>query len=94
MKKINYTKDKVWQYLPEFVAELEKQLINDDVRWGDTWKKRPIEGQEERTRHTFNDYFDKFENGNKPINWKAVAGNALICWIREQELAEQERTEV
>jgi len=80
-----YSKDKIADYLTEFVMALKKQLDEDEKRWGDTWKKRSIEGQEERTRATFNDYFDKFENAGHPINWLAVTGNALICWIREQE---------
>lgn len=88
-----YSKEKVWEYLPEFIAALEEQLKEDDKRWGDTWKKRPIEGQEARTRQTFNDYFDKFENTGRPIHWLAVAGNALICWIREQEFKKQ-KTEI
>jgi len=83
--KMNYTKNKVEDYLPEFIEALKKQLQDDEKRWGDTWQKRPIEGQEERTRATFNNYFDMFENGKTPIPWLKVAGNALICWIREYE---------
>lgn len=78
-------KENVEDYLPEFMEALKIQLESDKERWGDTWKKRPIEGQEDRTKQTFANYFDKFENAGKPINWLAVAGNALICWIREEE---------
>lgn len=78
-------KEKVVDYMPEFEEALMKQLERDKERWGDTWKKRPMEGQEDRTKQTFNDYFDKFENAGKPINWLAVAGNAMINWIREEE---------
>jgi len=75
---------KLWEVLPEFVTALESQLKEDDVRWGDTWMKRTRKGQEERTIATFNDYFDKYLNAGRPIKWLAVAGNALICWYREQ----------
>lgn len=70
-------------YLPEFVEELTKQLEKDNERWGNTWKERPIEGQELRTKARFNDYFDQFENAESPIPWMKVAGGALICWVRE-----------
>lgn len=88
---MEYSKEKTWEYLPEFTESLKEQLQRDDERWGDTWKKRPIEGQEGRTRATFNDYFDKFENSGHKINWLAVAGNALICWLREYEQAKKSK---
>ena len=75
---------KVWDFLPQFVKALELQLIEDDKRWGHTWLNRTRAGQEERTIATFNDYFDRYTNGGVPINWLAVAGGALICWIREE----------
>lgn len=75
---------KLWDVLPEFVLALENQLKEDDIRWGETWLKRTRKGQEERTIATFNDYFDKYLNAGRKINWLAVAGNAFICWYREQ----------
>ena len=75
---------KIWDFLPEFITALTKQLQNDDVRWGDTWLKRTRSGQEERTINNFRDKFDKYLNGGQPINWLAIAGDALICWVREQ----------
>ena len=74
---------KIWDFLPEFLEVLKTQLESDEKRWGDTWLKRTRAGQEERTIATFNDYFDQYLNAGKPINWLAVAGGALICWIRE-----------
>jgi hypothetical protein len=82
---MEYGRDKVADYLTDFIMALKTQLDDDEKRWGDTWKKRPIEGQEGRTRATFNNYFDMFENGGTPVPWLKVAGNALICWIREYE---------
>lgn len=78
-------------FLPEFFEALKSQLKEDEERWGDTWLHRPREGQEERIREDFRDYFDKYEHAGKDINWLAVAGNALIAWIREEhpELSEE-----
>lgn len=75
---------KIWDFLPEFVEELIIQLQNDDIDWGDTWLKRTRKGQEERIIKSFQDKFDKYLNGGQPINWLAIVGDALICWIREQ----------
>jgi len=74
---------KVWEFLPEFVQELRKQLEADDKRWGDTWLQRKPEGQTERIELTFKNYFDQYRNVGTPVNWLKVAGEALICWIRE-----------
>ena len=75
---------KVWDFLTEFMEAFKVQLESDDKQWGDTWLKRTRKGQEERTIKEFNDYFDKYLNGNQPIPWLKVIGNALINWIREQ----------
>lgn len=75
---------KIWDFIPELIVALRHHLEEDDARWGDTWLKRTRKGQEERTITTFNDYFDKYLNTGAPIDWLAVIGGALICWIREQ----------
>jgi hypothetical protein len=75
---------KVWDFMKEFTNALEKQLADDDARWGDTWLKRTRQGQEERTITEFNNYFDKYLNAGVPIPWLKIIGNAMICWIREQ----------
>ena len=71
-------------YLPEFVKALEAQLIQDQKRWGDTWKQRPREGQELRAKARFDDYFDQFKNTGAPIPWLKIVGEALIAWVRER----------
>ncbi len=71
-------------FLEEFTAALVGQLKEDEKRWGNTWLKRTREGQEDRDRKTFDDYFDKFENAGVTVPWLKIAGNAMICWIREQ----------
>ena len=78
-------KDKLRDYLPEFIEALEKQLDEDDKRWGDTWKERPIEGQELRTEARYNDYFAQFKHAGIPVPWMKVVGEALICWVRENK---------
>lgn len=77
--------NKIWECVPEFSKALAEHLENkDDPRWGDTWLKRTREGQEQRTINNFRDKFDKYLNGSQPIDWLAIAGDALICWYREQ----------
>jgi hypothetical protein len=78
-------KDRLIDYLPEFIDALREQLHNDEGRWGDTWKNRTRAGQSERIRATFNNYFDKEKHGGHKVHWLAVAGNAMIAWIRERE---------
>lgn len=73
-----------WNFVPEFAKALEEQLKSDEKRWGATWLKRQREGQEERTIKKFNDYFDQYEQVGAPLPWLKIAGNALICWLREE----------
>lgn len=75
----------VWEYMPEFVEALKEQLESDQKRWGDTWKDRPEEGQEERIWEHIRTYFDQWKNAGVPIPWLKVAGLAMIAWIREFE---------
>jgi hypothetical protein len=76
---------KLIDYLPEFVSVLEAQLEKDQERWGDTWKARPREGQEQRGFARFHDYEDQFLNAGIPVPWLKVAGEALIAWVRENK---------
>jgi len=78
-------RENLLDYMDDFVEALTAQLEKDEKRWGDTWKKRPIEGQEERTFARFHDYEDQFKEGGVPVNWLHVAGGAFICFVREQE---------
>ena len=75
----------VTEWLDPFMEALSDQLMDDFERWGNTWEHRPMDGQTERTQHTFDNYFDQALHGGVPVNWLKVAGNALICWVREQE---------
>jgi hypothetical protein len=71
-------------FVDEFAAALKRQLQEDHARWGDTWLHRTRAGQELRVEQTLLGYFDQFKYASQPVPWVKVAGNALICWIREQ----------
>lgn len=73
----------VSDFVSEFIEKLIEQLEADNKRWGNTWLKRPKEGQELRTKDRYTDYFDMFENAGTPVPWMKIVGGALICWIRE-----------
>lgn len=64
--------------------EVKKQLLEDEKRWGDTWKNRPKKGQSERIRTTFNNYFDQEKFGGNEVDWIKVIGNAHIARVRQR----------
>jgi len=78
------------EYLIEFFEALEEQIEKDNDRWGDTWKRRSIDGQEGRAFSRYKDYWDMFEGGGTPIPWLKVAGEAYICWLREKYCGQDE----
>ena len=49
-------------FVDESAKELVKQLASDHERWGNTWRYRPREGQEERGFATFDNYLDRFKH--------------------------------
>lgn len=73
----------VWDFLLEFCNALHDQLEADETRWGSTWLERTRKGQEVRTDVTFSKYFEEYYMNGTPVPWLKVAGNAMICWIRE-----------
>ena len=75
---------KLPEYLPEFIEAFQTQIEADDARWGDTWKKRSAEGQEDRMYQRFRDYKDQFDNAGTPIPWLKIVGEAFIGWVREK----------
>ena len=74
---------RVIDFLDEFVEALRKDLLRGEAKQGDTWLHRPRKGQEQRVRHYLNDMFDRFEYADSPVRWESVAGETLVCWIRE-----------
>ena len=78
-------------YLPEFYEAFVEQMRADDARWGDTWKQRSAEGQEDRMYDRFRDYKDQFDNAGTPIPWLKIVGEAFIGWVREKHPDYSER---
>ena len=74
---------KLTDYLEEFKSELESQLEEDTVRWGNTWLNRPVEGQYDRTQARLNDYYDQYKHGNQTYDVMKAIGNLYICWVRD-----------
>ena len=84
-------------FLPEFEDSLKEQLEKDQLRWGDTWKHRPVEENEEwqhqneRAYQRFIDYYDQWKYADTPIPWLKIAGECVIAYTREnhpEELGE------
>jgi len=74
---------RVIDYLDEFVEALKADLLRGEAKWGNTWLRYPAQGQEQRIGDYIGYYFDRFENVGTPVPWEAIAGNAMIAWIRE-----------
>lgn len=72
------------KFIDEFIQELRTQLEKDDRRWGNTWRKRGLKGQEKRTMERYRDYYDMFKNNKIPLPWLKIIGGAYICWLRER----------
>jgi len=70
--------------LEETFEVVKQQLLEDGKRWGDTWKNRPVEGQSERIRDTFKNYFDRERYGGDEVDWAKVIGNAHIAMVRKK----------
>jgi hypothetical protein len=68
----------------ELVPAMREQIISDTERWGDTWKHRPVEGQEERAFQRYRDYLDQFVHAGTPIPWLKIIGEANICMARQE----------
>jgi len=70
--------------------DVEQQLIEDEKRYGDTWKERGLvhngQSQEERFFHKMQEYYNNYVENNTPINWKKVIGEAHIALVREKKL--------
>lgn len=70
--------------------EVEQQLMEDQKRYGDTWKERGLiyngQSQEERFYQKITAYVMDFHENGTPINWKKVIGEAHIALVREKKL--------
>lgn len=76
----------IWAFFGAFYAQIE----NDEERWKDEWKKRPIEEtqayhhQNIRIMIRIGEYYTDWKENGTPIPWLKVCGNAFIAWVREQ----------
>lgn len=83
-------------YIPAFAGEMVDRLEEKLVKYGDTWKKRPVEETEEfdhqnvRFMRWMVEKFNEWKESGKEINWIDVANEALICWVRENDPLGQE----
>lgn len=78
-------REKLTDYLPVFMEIFEKQLNKDEIRWGDTWKHRSMNGQDDRMYMEMMRYFDQYHHGGQPLPYLKIIGNAFINWVREWE---------
>lgn len=82
---------KLMEYFVPFIRALEQQLEDDQERWGDEWKKRPIEATEEwehqntRIVQRIHEYHREWITKGVPFPWLKVAGLAFIAWVREYD---------
>lgn len=75
-------KPSVVDFLPNLNYAMKKRLEEDEKKHGDTWLKRPIEGQEDRIYQRFQEYYDDWKENGTPIPWLKIIGEAMIGWIR------------
>lgn len=95
ISKINIMSDKLndvnlIEELFDTFAEVRHQLIEDQKRYGDTWKERGLVwkkmNQETRWFYKMQEYYEDFVNEAVPIPWDKVIGEAHIAKVREKKL--------
>lgn len=78
----------------ETAEDLEIQLLEDEKKYGDTWKERGLtwKGMSQETRffYKMQDYFGDYMNDGVPMPWTKILGEAHICLVREKKLKEIE----
>jgi hypothetical protein len=80
----NIPEPRLLQYFQcEFIPKMLAQMANDHDRYGDTWLMPYAEGMEGHIRERYDDYFDQFEQSDKPVPWLKVAGYAIIAQARQ-----------
>ena len=76
--------------LRETIEDVKNQLIEDEKRYGDTWKERGLVhdgmSQEERFWQVFFVHLVDFQDNGTPIPWDKVIGEAHIAKVREKKL--------
>jgi hypothetical protein len=72
------------EHLPELIEVMKERLVEDHKRWGDTWKRLPREGQEDRILMRILDYAADFFENDTPLPWDKIIGNCWIAMMRER----------
>ena len=76
--------------LNETFVELEKQLLEDEKRYGNTWKERGLvwndKTQETRWFEKLQEYYYEYLANGTPIPWLKVMGETHIAYVREKKL--------
>jgi hypothetical protein len=80
---------RLFEFVPDFMVELEEQLQEDEKRYGDDWKSRSREGQVERIYRKFYTYQYEFATKGVDVPWLKIAGLAMIGWIRDKYAKEE-----
>lgn len=76
-------KDKLTDFMDEFVPALIAHLKGKESHWGNTWLKRSRATLRTRLSAHLMDKCERSLNGDIPIDWLSVVGDAMIGWIRE-----------
>ena len=71
------------ELLPDTMSIMGDQLRVDQKRWGDTWKYRTLEGQDQRMAARFQDYIDQLNNAGTPLPYEKIACLAHIALVRK-----------
>ena len=73
--------------------DVKEQLIEDEKRYGDTWKERGLVwnglSQEERFFSKIQEYITDYRENGTSINWLKVIGEAHIALVRQKKLGNQ-----
>jgi len=71
--------------------DVETQLIEDQKRWGDTWKDRGLvykgQSQEERFFQKITEYIEDYRENGTSLPWNKIIGEAHIALVREKKLS-------
>ena len=58
---------KLVDLLPDFMIDLEEQLISYEKQHGDSWKEKPRAGQEDKIYEIFHKYMWAYKTKGNPI---------------------------
>lgn len=77
--------------LQETFKDVAEKLVEDEKRYGDTWKERGLvfngQSQEERFFAKMLEYFIEYRENGTSIPWTKVIGEAHIALVREKKLS-------